>query len=177
MAVRPILRMGDPRLLQVSAPVLEFGTRELLALIADMEDTMRAASGAGLAAPQIGVPARVVIFGSERNPRYPQAEVVPYTVLVNPVLRPRWGRLEEDWEGCLSVPGMRGLVPRHRRLRYRGFDPQGRPIDRDVSGFHARVVQHEVDHLDGVLYPTRIRDLRKFGFTAELFPGQEIQED
>jgi peptide deformylase len=177
MAVRPILRMGDPRLLQVSAPVSEFGTPALAALIADMEDTMRAAQGAGLAAPQIGVPSRVVIFGSERNPRYPQAELVPYTVLINPVLKMRWGRLEEDWEGCLSVPGMRGLVPRHRRLRYRGFDAQGRPIDRKVAGFHARVVQHEVDHLDGVLYPTRIRNLSNFGFTAELFPGQDIQAD
>ena len=147
------------------------------ALIADMEETMRAAHGAGLAAPQIGVPSRVVIFGSERNPRYPEAEVVPYTVLINPQLRPRWGRLEEDWEGCLSVPGMRGMVPRHSRLRYRGFDQHGQPIERDVSGFHARVVQHEVDHLDGVLYPTRIRDLRKFGFIEELFPGQDIQAD
>ncbi len=177
MAVRPILRLGDPRLLAVSAPVLEFGTPALQALIADMEDTMRAAHGAGLAAPQIGVPSRVVIFGIERNPRYPEAEVVPYTVLINPVLSPRWGGREEDWEGCLSVPGMRGLVPRHRRLRYRGFDPQGHPIDRRVAGFHARVVQHEVDHLDGVLYPSRIRDLRKFGFTEELFPGQDIQAD
>ena len=177
MAVRPILRMGDPRLLQVSAPVAEFGTPPLLALIADMEDTMRAAHGAGLAAPQIGVLSRVVIFGMERNPRYPQAEVVPYTVLINPVLKTYWGRLEVDWEGCLAVPGMRGLVPRHRRLRYRGFDQYGQPIDREVAGFHARVVQHEVDHLDGVLYPTRIRDLTKFGFTEELFPGQEVQAD
>ncbi len=177
MAVRPILRMGDPRLLQVSAPVAEFGTPHLLTLIADMEDTMRAAQGAGLAAPQVGVGSRVVIFGMERNPRYPQAEMVPYTVLVNPVLKAHWGRLEEDWEGCLSVPGMRGLVPRHRRLRYRGFDQHGKPIDREVAGFHARVVQHEVDHLDGVLYPTRIRDLSKFGFTEELFPGQDIQAD
>ena len=177
MAVRPILRMGDPRLLERSAPVLEFGTPALLALIADMEDTMRAAHGAGLAAPQIGVPSRVVIFGIDRNPRYPQAEVVPYTVLVNPLLKPRWGRLEEDWEGCLSVPGMRGLVPRHRRLHYRGFDQHGAPIDREVEGFHARVVEHEVDHLDGVLYPTRIRDMSKFGFIEELFPGLEVQPD
>lgn len=177
MAVRPILRMGDPRLLEHSAPVLEFATPELYALVADMEDTMRAARGAGLAAPQIGVPWRVVIFGSEGNPRYPGAEAVPYTVLINPVLKPRWGRREEDWEGCLSVPGMRGLVPRHRRLRYRGFDQHGAPIERQVAGFHARVVQHEVDHLDGVLYPTRIRDLTNFGFIEELFPGQEVQED
>jgi peptide deformylase len=177
MAVRPILRMGDPRLLQISLPVLGFGTPELHALIADMEDTMREAHGAGLAAPQIGVPWRVVIFGSERNPRYPDAEMVPRTVLVNPVLKPRWGGKEEDWEGCLSVPGMRGFVPRYRRLRYRGFDQYGAPIEREVAGFHARVVQHEVDHLDGVLYPQRIRDLSRFGFVEELFPGQVVQPD
>jgi peptide deformylase len=177
MAVRTILRMGDPRLLAIAAPVLEFGTPELHALIADMEETMRAARGAGLAAPQIGVPRRVVIFGFEHNPRYPEAEAVPKTVLINPTLKPRWGGMQEDWEGCLSVPGMRGLVPRYRRLRYRGFDQHGVPIEREVEGFHARVVQHEVDHLDGVLYPTRIRDLRQFGFVEELFPGQIVQPD
>ena len=177
MAIRPILRMGDPRLLQVSAPVREFGTPGLLALIADMDETMRAACGAGLAAPQIGEPWRVVIFGGGTTSRYPDADAVPYTVLVNPRLRGLRGGRDSDWEGCLSVPGMRGMVPRYRRLRYRGFDQWGRPIDRTVSGFHARVVQHEVDHLDGVLYPTRIKDLRKFGFVEELFPGQAIEED
>ena len=177
MAVKPILRIGDPRLLAVSEPVTEFGTPSLLALIADMEDTMRSANGAGLAAPQIGVGLRLVIFGGGPTPRYPDAEVVPYTVLVNPKLKPLGGGRESDWEGCLSVPGMRGWVPRHRRLRYTGSDPWGRPIDRSVENFHARVVQHEVDHLDGVLYPTRIKDLRKFGFVEELFPGQPLQDD
>jgi peptide deformylase len=176
MAIKPILRMGDPRLLQVSAPVREFGTPELLGLISDMNDTMQAASGAGLAAPQIGVTLRVVIFGGQ-TVRYPDAESVPYTVLINPTLKLLRGGKEEDWEGCLSVPGMRGLVPRHRRLRYRGNDPWGKPIDRTVEQFHARVVQHEVDHLDGVLYPTRIKDLRKFGFSEELFPGQALRDD
>ena len=177
MAIRPILRMGDPRLLQPSAPVREFGTPELLELIADMVETMQAADGAGLAAPQIGVLLRLVIFGGRPTPRYPDAEVIPHTVLVNPRLKPLRGGREADWEGCLSVPGMRGMVPRYRRVRYRGCDQWGRPVDRTVSGFHARVVQHEVDHLDGVLYPTRIKDLRQFGFTAELFPGQVVQED
>jgi peptide deformylase len=177
MAIRAILRMGDPRLLVASTPVLEFATPALHALIADMEETMRAASGAGLAAPQIGVPLRVVIFGGGRNPRYPDAGAVPYTVLINPVLKARWGGKEADWEGCLSVPGMRGWVPRYRRLRYRGVDQFGAPVDRKVEGFHARVVQHEVDHLDGVLYPARIRDLRQFGFAEELFPGQAVQDD
>jgi peptide deformylase len=177
MAIKPIIRMGDARLLQLSIPVHEFGTAQLRGLIADMEDTMKAAGGAGLAAPQIGVLQRVVIFGGERTARYPHADAVPYTVLINPRLKPLRGGKDEDWEGCLSVPGMRGLVPRYRRLRYRGSDESGRPIDRTVSGFHARVVQHEVDHLDGVLYPTRIKDLRKFGFLAELFPGQELPEE
>ena len=177
MAIRPILRMGDPRLLAVSAPVRAFGAPELLELIADMEDTMRAANGAGLAAPQIGVSLRVVIFGGGTTARYPDADAVPYTVLVNPKLRGLRGGRDSEWEGCLSVPGMRGLVPRYRRLRYRGFDQWGKPIDRAVADFHARVVQHEVDHLDGVLYPTRIRDLRKFGFVEELFPGLELQDD
>jgi len=177
MAVKPILRMGDPRLLQVSAPVREFGSPELLDLISDMNDTMQAANGAGLAAPQIGVPLRVVIFGGGQTSRYPDADTVPYTVLINPKLKSLRGGKEEDWEGCLSVPGMRGLVPRHRRLRYRGSDQWGKTIDRTVEQFHARVVQHEVDHLDGILYPTRIKDLRKFGFTEELFPGQSVRED
>jgi peptide deformylase len=169
--------MGDARLLQASVPVREFGTPELLELIADMEETMRAANGAGLAAPQIGVSLRVVIFGGGVSERYPDADAVPYTVLVNPRLRALRGGRESGWEGCLSVPGMRGLVPRHRRVRYRGVDQWGRPVDRTVSGFHARVVQHEVDHLDGVLYPTRIEDLRQFGFAAELFPGQQLQDE
>jgi len=177
MAIRPILRMGDPRLLQVSAPVREFGTPALHELISDMHETMQAANGAGLAAPQIGALVRVVIFGGGQTARYPDADAVPYTVLVNPKLRMLRGGKEEDWEGCLSVPGMRGLVPRHRRLRYRGSDQWGTPIDRTVEGFHARVVQHEVDHLDGVLYPTRIKDLRKFGFNEELFPGQNLRDD
>jgi peptide deformylase len=177
MTIRPILRMGDPRLLQVSAPVREFGTPALLELIGDMHATMQAANGAGLAAPQIGVLQRVVIFGGGETPRYPDADAVPYTVLINPKLKPLRGGKDEDWEGCLSVPGMRGLVPRYRRLRYRGTDQWGQAIDRTVAGFHARVVQHEVDHLDGVLYPTRIKDLRKFGFTEELFPGQGLRDD
>jgi peptide deformylase len=175
--IREILRMGDPRLLQVSQPVRQFGTPELQALLQDMRETMIAAHGAGLAAPQIGVPLRVVIFGFDSNPRYPQAEAVPFTILCNPVLTPLGDEHEEGWEGCLSVPGMRGLVPRHTRLRYEGFDEHGQPIVREVSGFHARVVQHETDHLDGVLYPMRIRDLRSFGFTDVLFPGQAPLED
>jgi peptide deformylase len=177
MAIKPILRMGDPRLLQVSAPVREFGAPALLELIADMNETMRAANGAGLAAPQIGVLLRVVIFGGGATPRYPDADAVPYTVLINPKLKSLRGGKDEDWEGCLSVPGMRGLVPRYRRLRYRGSDQWGQEIERTVEGFHARVVQHEVDHLDGVLYPTRIKDLRKFGFAEELFPGQGLRDD
>ncbi|HEX6007872.1 MAG TPA: peptide deformylase [Burkholderiales bacterium] len=177
MAVRPVLRMGDPRLLDRARAVAEFDTPELHALIADMEDTMAALNGAGLAAPQIGVGLQVVIFGVESNPRYPDVEPVPKTVLVNPELVLLDEEMEEGWEGCLSVPGMRGLVPRYRRLRYRGFDARGAAIDRTVSGFHARVVQHECDHLAGVLYPMRIRDLRNFGFTEELFPGQDIAAD
>jgi peptide deformylase len=162
--------MGDPRLLERSHEVERFGTRQLQELLADMRDTMRDADGAGLAAPQIGVPLRVVIFSVEANPRYPDAEPVPYTELVNPVLTPLSDEQEDGWEGCLSVPGFRGVVPRYTRLRYEGFDPQGNPIRREVSGFHARVVQHETDHLDGILYPQRIRDMRKFGFTDILFP-------
>jgi len=177
MAVRPVLRMGDPRLLQRSREVGAFDTPELHALLQDMQDTMQALNGAGLAAPQIGVPLRVVIFGMEHSPRYPDAEPVPFTVLVNPELTPLDSEVEEGWEGCLSVPGMRGLVPRHARLRYRGYDQRGVPIDRSVAGFHARVVQHECDHLDGILYPMRIRDLRNFGFHEELFPDQPMVDD
>jgi peptide deformylase len=162
--------MGDPRLLERSREVERFGTRELQELLADMRDTMRDADGAGLAAPQIGVPLRVVVFSVEANPRYPDAEPVPYTELINPVLTPLSDEQEDGWEGCLSVPGFRGVVPRYTHLRYEGFDPQGKPIRREVSGFHARVVQHETDHLDGILYPQRIRDMRKFGFTDILFP-------
>lgn len=169
--------MGDPRLLELSRPVERFDTPELNALIADMDDTMKALNGAGLAAPQVGVGLQVVIFGVERNPRYPDAEEVPYTVLINPVLEPVGQEIEEGWEGCLSVPGMRGLVPRYRQLRYRGYDQRGAAIDRSVSDFHARVVQHECDHLAGILYPMRIRDLRHFGFNEELFPGQDLQDE
>jgi len=169
MSVRPVLRMGDQRLWQVSEPVRALGTAALRELLADMHDTMRALDGAGLAAPQIGVPWRVVIFGTGApNPRYPQAEIVPATVLINPKLEPIGEELESGWEGCLSVPGMRGLVPRARRVRYQGFDIAGAPIDRTVEGFHARVVQHEVDHLDGILYPQRVRDLKDFGFEDAL---------
>jgi peptide deformylase len=177
MAVKPVLRMGDPRLLEPSRPIERFDTPELHALIADMDDTMKELNGAGLAAPQIGVGLQVVIFGVGRNPRYPDAEEVPYTVLINPLLEPVGREVEEGWEGCLSVPGMRGLVPRYRQLRYRGFDQHGRSIDRTVSDFHARVVQHECDHLAGILYPMRIRDLRNFGFNEELFPGEDLQDD
>jgi peptide deformylase len=169
--------MGDPRLLQVSEPVRQFGTAELESLLADMQDTMRHLNGAGLAAPQIGVGARVVIFGFEHNPRYPEEDAVPFTVLINPVLTAIGADTEEDWEGCLSVPGMRGLVPRYRELRYTGVDAQGNPIDRTVKDFHARVVQHEVDHLDGILYPRRIRDLTQFGYTEVLFPGEGLADD
>ena len=177
MAIREVLRMGDPRLLAVAAPVSEFGAPELENLLADMRDTMQALNGAGLAAPQIGVGLRVVIFGFELNPRYPDADAVPYTILINPTLTPVGEIQVEDWEGCLSVPGMRGLVPRYRELRYTGFDAAGTPIDRTVKDFHARVVQHEVDHLDGILYPRRIRDLTQFGFNEALFPGEELVDD
>lgn len=177
MAIRPVLKMGDPLLLQVASPVQTFDTPELRQLLVDMHDTMAALNGAGLAAPQIGVSLQVVIFGVSSNPRYPQAEAVPYTVLINPQLDPVDDEMEDGWEGCLSVPGMRGLVPRYQRLRYRGFDQLGATIDRTVSGFHARVVQHEVDHLLGILYPTRIRDLRNFGFNEALFPGQTAVDD
>lgn len=177
MPIRPVLRMGEPLLLQVAAPVERFDTPELHALIQDMEDTMRHMDGAGIAAPQIGVSLRAVIFGVDINPRYPDAEEVPYTVLINPVLTPIGDEMEEGWEGCLSVPGMRGVVPRYSRLHYTGFDQYGKPIDRMVSGFHARVVQHECDHLDGILYPMRIQNLAQFGFTDVLFPGVEMQDD
>ncbi len=169
--------MGDPRLLEPSRPVEHFDTPELHALVADLEDTMRALNGAGLAAPQIAVPLQVVIFGVEFNPRYPDAEPVPHTVLINPQITALDKMIEEGWEGCLSVPGMRGLVPRYQNVRYQGFDPYGKPLDRSVSGFHSRVVQHECDHLAGILYPMRIRDLRNFGFNEELFPGQDLQDE
>lgn len=168
MAVRKVLRMGNPLLLQVAEPVTEFGTEELDRLIEDMFDTMAAEAGAGLAAPQIGVSRRVVIFGVEKNPRYPDVEEVPTTVLINPVISPIGSGMEEGWEGCLSVPGLRGRVPRYAHVRYSGHDRHGGLIEREVSGFHARVVQHECDHLDGILYPRRIRDLRLFGFEQEL---------
>ncbi|GAA0834071.1 MAG: peptide deformylase [Cupriavidus sp.] len=168
--IREILKMGDPRLLQKARPVTHFNTPELRVLIDDMFDTMEHANGAGLAAPQIGVDLQVVIFGFDRNPRYPDAPTVPKTVLINPVLEPLSDDMEEGWEGCLSVPGMRGVVPRHASLRYSGFDLLGNPIDRVAEGFHARVVQHECDHLIGVLYPMRIQDFTRFGFTEVLFP-------
>jgi len=177
MAVIKVLRMGDPLLLEVAQPVLQFNTPELHDLIQNMHDTMEYMSGAGIAAPQIGVSLRVVIFGVGNNPRYPDAEQVPYTVLINPELTPIGDELEEGWEGCLSVPGMRGIVPRYSRLHYTGFDQFGTPIDRLASGFHARVVQHECDHLDGILYPMRIADLSNFGYTDVLFPNQDIQDD
>ena len=172
--------MGDPRLLRISDPVplSAIDSPQLRELLVDMRDTMAQQNGAGLAAPQIGVAWRVVIFGTGApNPRYPQAEIVPHTVLINPELQPLGTQTESDWEGCLSVPGMRGLVPRYKGLHYRGVDEHGRRIDRQVSGFHARVVQHEVDHLDGVLYPMRIIDMRQFGFNEELFPGQPLPDE
>ena len=175
--IREVLRMGDPRLLERSREVERFDTPALVELLADMRDTMKAQNGAGLAAPQIGVGARVVIFGVEGNPRYPDAEAVPYTELVNPVITPLTDALADGWEGCLSVPGLRGVVPRWTRIRYSGFDPQGNPIEREASGFHARVVQHECDHLDGILYPMRVRDFSRFGFTDVLFPDLAGAED
>lgn len=171
MPIRDILRMGDSRLLERAGPVGDFDTQELHALVQDLHDTMHASQGAGLAAPQIGVSLQVVVFGFDSSPRYPDAAAVPYTVLVNPLLEALSDELEEGWEGCLSIPGLRGRVPRFKELRYRGFDQYGHPIDRSVSGFHARVVQHECDHLAGVLYPMRISDLRQFGFTEVLFPA------
>ncbi|MBY0578678.1 MAG: peptide deformylase [Burkholderiales bacterium] len=166
-----VLKMGDDRLLEEANPVIEFDTPQLHELVSCMIDTMRALNGAGLAAPQIGVGLQLVIFEIAENPRYPDVETIPLTVLINPVLSPLSEEMAEDWEGCLSIPGMRGLVPRYTRLRYRGFDACGNEIDREVSGFHARVVQHECDHLQGILYPMRIADLRNFGFSSALFPG------
>jgi peptide deformylase len=183
MAVREILKMGDPRLLRLAPPVTAFDTPELHALVQDMFDTMEAARGAGLAAPQIGVDLQLVIFGFERSERYPDAPAVPRTVLLNPVITPLAeadGQFaeEEGWEGCLSVPGLRGVVPRYRRIRYAGVDPAGQPIEREAEGFHARVVQHECDHLIGRLYPTRMRDLTRLGYTSVLFPElQDAAED
>jgi peptide deformylase len=178
MTVRDILKMGDPRLLRMAQPVTEFDTDDLHLLITDMLDTMRAANGAGLAAPQIGVDLQVVIFGSnDHNPRYPDRPTVPPTVLINPVIIQIGTEEESDWEGCLSVPGLRGVVPRWTHIRYTGFDQYGDPIDRTVSGFHARVVQHECDHLWGKLYPMRVRDFAQFGYTEVLFPGIAANED
>ena len=177
MAIKPVLKMGEPLLLQVAKPIERFDTDELHLLIRDMEDTMESLNGAGLAAPQIGVSLQVVIFGFDHNPRYPLAEEVPFTVLINPKLIPLSDDKEDDWEGCLSVPGMRGVVPRYKQLRYQGFDQYGKTIDRTVSGFHARVAQHECDHLQGILYPMRIQDFRQFGFTDVLFPGQAVMDD
>lgn len=178
MAVHLILKMGDPRLLRVAQPVTPFNTPELQRLVADLEETMTAVNGAGLAAPQIGVDLQLVIFGTgAHNPRYPDAPPVPRTVLINPVITPLDTEEEEGWEGCLSVPGLRGVVPRWRRIRYQGFAPDGEPIDREAEGFHARVVQHECDHLMGVLYPRRVRDFSRFGFTDVLFPGLAPADD
>ena len=175
--IRDVLLMGDPRLLERSRELDRMDTPELASLLEDLRDTMRAQNGAGLAAPQIGVGLRVVIFGVERNPRYPEVDPVPYTELVNPVVTPMSDEIEEGWEGCLSVPGLRGVVPRFRRLHYRGLDPGGAIIEREVEGFHARVVQHECDHLDGILYPMRMRDFSRFGFTDVLFPGVADAEE
>jgi peptide deformylase len=177
MPVREVLRMGHPVLRERAKPVERFGTPELRSLLEDMKDTMAAKSGAGLAAPQIGVGQRLVIFGVEANARYPDAEPIPFTVLVNPKIVILTREIEEDWEGCLSVPGMRGVVPRYRKLRYSGFDIEGNPFEREAEGFHARVVQHEYDHLDGILYPQRMTDLSQFGFNEELFPGKEVIDE
>ena len=175
--IRDVLRMGDPRLLERAQEVAMPANDDLRALLDDMRDTMHAENGAGLAAPQIGVGLRVVIFGFDCNERYPEADAVPYTELINPVWTPLGDEMEEGWEGCLSVPGLRGVVPRYARLRYRGLSPGGEVIERDVEGFHARVVQHECDHLDGILYPMRVRDFRRFGFTDILFPGVAAEDD
>jgi peptide deformylase len=175
--IHQILKMGDAKLLRIAEPVTQFNTPELTELIADMFETMAAANGAGLAAPQIGVNLQLVIFGFKSNPRYPDAPTVPETVLLNPVLTPLSEEMDEAWEGCLSVPGLRGLVPRWSKLRYEGVDQYGQLISREVDGFHARVVQHECDHLNGVLYPMRIRDLTQFGYTEVLFPEMDPNED
>ncbi len=176
MAIKSVLKMGDASLLRVAERVEKFDTPELKALIQDMHDTMEAEDGAGLAAPQIGVGLQVVIFGVEKNARYPDAEDVPYTILINPVVKPLTKETEEDWEGCLSVPGMRGMVPRFSKIDYQGYDQYGNSINRNVDGFHARVVQHECDHLQGILYPMRITNFRTFGLTEVLFPGQKLME-
>jgi peptide deformylase len=176
MAIREILKMGDARLLRIAAPVTEFDSAPLLALVEDMFDTMRAANGAGLAAPQIGEDLQLVIFGFDHNERYPDAPTVPLTVLINPVVEPLGDEMVDGWEGCLSVPGLRGVVPRFARIRYRGFDAQGRLIEREADGFHARVVQHECDHLIGRLYPTRMNDLTRFGYTRVLFPDLDLAD-
>ena len=177
MTVHAILKMGDPRLLRIARPVERFGTAELQALVGDMFETMHAVHGAGLAAPQIGVDLQLVIFGFDRADRYPDAPPVPRTILLNPLVTPVSQDMEEGWEGCLSVPGLRGVVSRFTLIRYQGIDPQGRPIDRTAEGFHARVVQHECDHLIGRLYPSRITDFSRFGFTEVLFPGEAVAED
>jgi peptide deformylase len=185
MAINRVLRMGDARLLRRADPVIHFGSNELLALITDMRDTMQATNGVGLAAPQIGVNLRVVIFGTapiqqardKKNPRYPDADEIPETVLINPIITVVGDNIEGDWEGCLSLPGLRGLVPRHQQIRYQGFNEKGEGLDRTVSGFHARVVQHECDHLDGILYPMRMKDFNKFGYNEELFPGKVLQDE
>jgi len=178
VTIREILKMGDPRLLRVAQPVPAFDSDELHLLVRDMFETMHAVNGAGLAAPQIGIDLQLVIFGTDTiNPRYPDAPIVPRTVLLNPTITPLGDEEEEGWEGCLSVPGLRGVVPRFAAIRYTGFDPYGDPIDRTVSGFHARVVQHEVDHLLGKLYPMRVRDFSRFGFTEVLFPGLDAAVD
>lgn len=182
MAIKTVLRMGEPCLLLKAAPVEQFDTIELHTLIQDLEDTMLHMNGAGIAAPQIGVSLRVIIFGQKesaeaKNPRYPDADIVPYTVLINPVLTPIGNVMESDWEGCLSVPSMRGIVPRYKRLHYTGFDQYGNVVDRLVSDFHARVVQHECDHLDGILYPMRIENLKDFGYTDIFFPNQDVQDE
>lgn len=175
--IREILKMGDPRLLRIAKPVERFGTPELRELVADMFETMHAANGAGLAAPQIGVDLQLAIFGFDRNERYPDAPAVPRTILLNPTITPLSDAREEGWEGCLSVPGLRGVVERWSSIRYTGFDPDGAPIDRVAEGFHARVVQHECDHLIGKLYPMRITDFSRFGYVDVLFPGLEIADD
>jgi peptide deformylase len=178
MAVHEILKMGDPRLLRIAEPVTAFDTDELHLLVADMFDTMRVADGAGLAAPQIGVDLQLVIFGTDEiNPRYPDAPLIPRTVLLNPVITPLGDEVENAWEGCLSVPGLRGVVPRFAKIRYTGVDLYGDPIDRTVEGFHARVVQHECDHLIGMLYPMRVQDFTQFGYTEVLFPGLDAGQD
>ena len=177
MTVREILKMGDPRLLRIAKPVEQFDTPEMRELIADMFETMKHANGAGLAAPQIGVDLQLVIFGFDRNDRYPEAPAVPRTVLINPTITPLGDGEVDGWEGCLSVPGLRGVVPRWERIRYTGVDPQGHAIDREADGFHARVVQHECDHLIGRLYPTRMRDLTQFGYTSVLFPDMDPNAD